>query len=124
MSKSEEFSFKDLSKGQLDALKEIYIDSRLNAMSIEELREFAKEVLSLQIMGTVGNEEEREVWKEMKQHFENNFSVKVKEVIKAKGAQEVLVEQEEDDFKRRLELLEQRKTEKSQKSKKDMWEED
>ena len=119
--KPKEFSFKDLSKGQLDALKELYIDSRLNSMSIEELRRFTKEVLSLQVMGTVGAEEEKEVWKEMKQHFEDDFPAKVKEVIKAKGAQEVLLEQEEDDFKKRLELLEKRKIESPQK-KLDMWE--
>ena len=56
-------------------------------------------------------EEEREVWTEMKEHFEENFEEKVKAVIKAKGSQEVVIPPEEEEFKKRLEVLEQRKKE-------------
>ncbi|ABX08305.1 DUF7326 family protein [Prochlorococcus marinus] len=118
--KDEAISFKDLSKAQLDALKDLYIDSRVDSMPEIELRKFVKEVLDLQVRGTVGNEEEREVWKEMKDHFEENFEEKIKAVIKDKGSEEVVLPPEEEEFKKRLEVLEQRKKEDSEKNV-DMW---
>ena len=118
--KSIEISFKDLSKGQLDVLKELYIESRVNAMTVEELRKFVKEMLELQIKGTVGNEEEVEVWKEIKEHFNENFEKTLKEVIKIKKIEDITIDQEQEDFKKRLELLEQRKEQDTQRSE-DMW---
>ena len=94
--KDEAISFKDLTKAQLDALKDLYIDSRVDSMSEVDLRKFVREVLDLQVRGTVGNEEEREVWKEMKEHFEENFEEKVKAVIKTKGSEEVVIPPEEE----------------------------
>ena len=118
--KDEAISFKDLTKAQLDALKDLYIDSRVDSMSEVDLRKFVKEVLDLQVGSTVGNEEEREVWKEMKDHFEENFEEKIKAVIKAKGSEEVVIPPEEEEFKKRLEVLEQRKKEESE-TNVDMW---
>ena len=118
--KDEAISFKDLTKAQLDALKDLYIDSRVDSMSEVDLRKFVKEVLDLQVRGTVGNEEEREVWKEMKDHFEENFEEKIKAVIKEKGSKEVVISPEEEEFKKRLEVLEQRKKEESE-TNVDMW---
>ena len=97
----EEIDYKDLSKKQLDNLKEIYIESRLNSMSEEDLRHFVKEIIQVQVRGTVGNQEEREVWKEMKEHFAEDFHSKIQFVIKDSGGEEVSVEQKE--FERRLE---------------------
>ena len=113
-------NYKDLSKVQLEALKTIYIESRVEGMSEKELRQFVKEVLELQIRGTVGNAEEREVWREMKDHFDENFEQKVKEVIKAKGLGDKSISLEQTEFQKRLEVLEQRKKEESNKNK-DMW---
>ena len=121
--KEEEISFKSLTNLQLDALKEIYIESRLTQMSEIELRKCAREVLELQVQGTVGNEEEKEVWKDMKSHFADDFLRKIKEVIKAKGSKEISLDNEQEDFKKRLELLEQRKQEESQKTE-DMWDDE
>ena len=118
--KSEEISFKDLTKAQLDALKGLYIDSRLESMSDIELRKFVREVLDLQVRGTVGNEEEREVWKEIKEYFDETFEQKIKEIIKAKGSQELSSPPEEEEFQKRLDVLEQRKKEESP-IKEDMW---
>ena len=118
--KAEEISFKDLSKGQLDTLKDIYIDNRIKTMTELELRKFAREVLELQVRGTVGNDEEREVWKEMKEHFDQDFEKTIKEIIQTRGAEEVNVDPEKEDFRKRLELLEQRKQEES-KLNDDMW---
>ena len=89
-------------------------------MSEEDLRSFAREVIDLQVRGTVGNEEEREVWKEMKEHFDQDFEKKLKEVIKVKPVEDLTTDPEQEDFKQRLELLEQRKKEESQIND-DMW---
>ena len=118
--KSAEISFKDLTNSQLDDLKDLYIDSRVDSMSEVELRKFVREVLDLQVRGTVGSEEEKEVWKEMKEHFDENFEQTVKAVIKEKGAEEVGLSPEEEEFQKRLEILEQRKREDSQ-TNEDMW---
>ena len=118
--KEEEISFKDLSQAQLDALKDLYIDSRVELMSEVDLKKFAREVIDLQVRGTVGNEEEREVWKEMKEHFDANFEQKLKEVIKVKGSEQVRMSPDEEEFHKRLEFIEQRKKEES-KANEDMW---
>ncbi len=118
--KPEEVSFKDLTKMQLDSLKDLYINSRVNSMSEVDLRKFVKEVLDLQVRGTVGNEEEKEVWKEMKDHFDDNFRSMLQEVIKLKGSEEVSFSQEEEDLKDRQRVLEERQKEESQKNQ-DMW---
>ena len=80
-----------------------------------ELKSFAKDVLDLQIHGTVGNEEEREVWKEILS--------KIQEVIKIKKSNQVNLDEEQEDFQKRLELLEQRKATKNTKTE-DMWNDD
>ncbi len=120
---NEDINYKDLTKEQLNKLKDIYIESRINAMSESDLRKFAKEIFDLQIRGTVGNEEEREVWKEMKEHFEDNFETKIKDAIKVNGIKEVNISPEQLDFAERLDILEKRKKAESQ-QRKDMWDED
>ena len=114
--KASAVSFKDLTKSQLDYLKDIYIDSRVSLMSEEDLKKLVKEVLDIQIKGTVGNDEELEVWKEMGQHFEDCFENKIKEVVKFRGLKEERVEPEQEDYLKRLELLKQRNKEKDQKN--------
>ena len=123
MIKKQEITFKDLSKDQLSALKELYIESRIQTMTELELKSFAKDVLDLQIHGTVGNEEEREVWKEMNNHFNDTFLSKVQEVIRAKKSNQVNLDEEQENFQKRLELLEQRKANKNTKTE-DMWNDD
>ena len=123
MIKKQEITFKDLSKEQLSALKELYIESRIKTMTELELKSFAKAVLDLQIHGTVGNEEEREVWKEMNNHFNDTFLSKIQEVIKVKKSNQVNLDEEQEDFQKRLELLEQRKATKNTKTE-DMWNDD
>ncbi len=118
--KNEEISFKDLSKAQLDALKDCYIDSRVDSMSEVDLKKFVRDVLDLQIRGTVGNQEEREVWKEMKEYFDETFEQKIKEVLKEKVSEDLSISPEEQEFKKRLVLLEQRKAEEGHLNE-DMW---
>ncbi len=118
--KNEEISFKDLTKAQLDDLKDAYIDSRVGSMSEVDLRHFVREVLDLQVRGTVGNEEEREIWKEMKDHFADNFEQKIKAVLNLKGSKKEIILPEGSEFEKRLQLLEQRKLEEC-KENEDMW---
>ena len=121
--KGNELSYKNLTKAQLESLKSLYINNRIDSMSEDVLRTFAKEVLELQVKGTVGNEEEREVWKEMKEYFQEDFEQKIKEVIKVKGSEEVNINPEQNEFAERLKLLEQRKEEAIQQNE-DMWGDD
>ena len=120
MEKSE-ISYKDLSKEELERLKELYIDQRVNSMSEKELKEFAKEILELQIRGTVGNDEEREVWKEIQDFFKDDFVNKLENILLTKNKDKSECDQEIESKEKRLELLKKRKEEGIQK-KEDMWE--
>jgi len=116
----EELTYKDLTENELDALKDMYISSRVNAMTESDLRKFVKEIIIDQIKGTVGNAEEREAWEEIKDHFSEDLSKKILEV-KEKCNKNPKVEQKNPDeieFDRRLGLLKQKQEEDSSK---DMW---
>ena len=116
----EELTYKDLSSIELDTLKDMYISSRVSAMTESDLRKFVKEIIIDQIKGTVGNAEEKEAWDEIKEHFAENLSKKILEV-KEKCNKNRKVEQkspEEIEFDRRLSLLKQQQEEETSK---DMW---
>ena len=116
----DELSYKDLSENELDALKDIYISSRVNSMTESDLRKFVKEIIIDQIKGTVGNAEEKEAWEEIKEHFSEDLSKKILEV-KEKCNKNRKVDQkspEEIEFDRRLGLLKQQQEDQSSK---DMW---
>tara|TARA_B100000965_G_scaffold105144_1_gene86678 strand:- start:1167 stop:1520 length:354 start_codon:yes stop_codon:yes gene_type:complete len=116
----EELTYKDLSEAELDTIKDMYISSRVNAMTESELRRFVKEIIIDQIKGTVGNLEEKEAWEEIKDHFSEDLTQKIIEV-KEKCNKNRKVEQkspEEIEFDRRLGLLKQQQDDSSSK---DMW---
>ena len=116
----EELTYKDLSQIELDALKDMYISSRVEQMSENELKKFVREIIIDQIKGTVGNAEEREAWEEIKDHFSENLTNKILEV-KEKCNKNKKLEQkspEEIEFDKRLALLKQQQEENSSK---DMW---
>ena len=116
----DELSYKDLSENELDALKDIYISSRVNNMTESDLRKFVKEIIIDQIKGTVGHAEEKEAWEEIKDHFSENLSQKIIEA-KEKCNKNRKVDQkspEEIEFDRRLGLLKQQQEDQSNK---DMW---
>ena len=116
----EELTYKDLSKTELDALKDMYISSRVNTMTESDLRKFVKEIIIDQIKGTVGNAEEKEAGEEMKDHFSEALSQKIIEV-KEKCNKYPKAEQkstEEIEFDKRLGLLKQQQEEHTSK---DMW---
>ena len=115
---SEEINFKDLSKTELDNLKDLYVENRLSKMSESELRSFVKGSIEDQIKGTVGNEEEKEAWLEMKNHFKDSFDARIISVMNSHREKSISPEQTELD--QRIELLEKRKEEKDTKVE-DMW---
>ena len=117
----EELTYKDLSKTELDNLKDIYISSKVDSMTENDLREFVKEIIIDQVKGTVGNAEEKEVWDEIKDHFSDNLSKMILEVKQkcSKSPHVELKSQEEIEFNRRLGLLKQQQDEKPSN---DMWE--
>ena len=117
----EELNYKDLSKTELDNLKDIYISSKVDSMTESDLRRFVKEIIIDQVKGTVGNAEEKEVWDEMKDHFSGDLSTKILEVKRksSKNPQVELQSQEEIEFNRRLGLLKQQQEENPSN---DMWE--
>ena len=116
----EELTYKDLSETELDILKDMYISSRVNTMTETDLRKFVKEIIIDQIKGTVGNAEEKEAWDEIKDYFANDLANKILEVKEKcnknpKGNQKT---QEEIEFDRRIDLLNQQQEEQASK---DMW---
>ena len=117
----EEITYKDLTEIELDALKDIYISSRLNSMNETDLRLFVREIIVDQIKGTVGNAEEREAWEEIKEHFSEDLSKKILEVKEkfSKNPKIASKSPEEIEFDNRISLLKQQQEEKPSK---DMWE--
>tara|TARA_B100000965_G_scaffold392896_1_gene402996 strand:+ start:253 stop:684 length:432 start_codon:yes stop_codon:yes gene_type:complete len=118
--KMDELTYKDLSQTELNALKDMYISSRVETMTESDLRKFVKEIIIDQIKGTVGNAEEKEAWEEIKDHFSEDLSKKIQEVKEKynKNYKADLKSPEEIEFNRRLDLLKQQQEEKTSK---DMW---
>ena len=115
----DKLSFSDLSRDELDKLKDVYVESRLHCMSNDDLRSFVKISIEDQIKGTVGKQEEKEAWKEMKDHFQTDFEDKVL-AIKRNSQGATNSSPEETELERRTKLLEQRKQEQD-KTNEDMW---
>ncbi len=115
----DKLKFTDLSRDELDKLKDIYVDSRLNCMSSDDMRSFVKITIEDQIKGTVGKEEEREAWKEMMDHFKTDFEEKVLSVMNNSDAN-LDLSPEKQELERRMKLIEQRKQEKDGPNE-DMW---
>ena len=116
---NDKLNFSDLSSDELDKLKDVYVDSRLNCMTNEEIRSFVKITIEDQIKGTVGKEEEREAWKEMKDHFKTDFDDKVLS-IRNDSQGNIDIDPEKTEMERRMKLVEKRKKEK-EKENEDMW---
>tara|TARA_Y100001968_G_C19175166_1_gene627654 strand:- start:388 stop:744 length:357 start_codon:yes stop_codon:yes gene_type:complete len=117
----EELNYKDLTEYELDSLKDMYISSRVNSMTLNELRQFVKEIIVDQIKGTVGNAEEKEAWSEIKEHFSDDLLKKIEEVKEKcnKNKHKEIKSPEEIEFNKRLTHLKQQQEEKD--LSKDMW---
>ena len=110
--------YSDLSKKQLESLKELYIKKKVESMSHQELKQFVLEIISHQINDTIGKEEEMEAWKEISDFFGEQFEIITSEIQAKYNDDKNVIETEIDPQKQRIELLERNNLDQE---KKDMW---
>ena len=116
--KKKSFIYSDLSKKQLENLKEFYIQKKVESMSNQELKQYVIDNISHQINDTIGKEEEEEAWGEMSDFFEEKFEMIITEIQTKFIDDNNLVKNEIDPQKQRVELLERNNLDQN---KKDMW---
>lgn len=110
--------YSDLSKKQLEILKELYIQKKVESMSNQELKQYVLEIISHQINDTIGKEEEMEAWKEMSDFFGEQFEINILEIKTKYIDDKNVIETEINSQKERIELLERNNLDQE---KKDMW---
>ena len=116
--KKKSFIYSDLSKKQLENLKEFYIQKKVESMSHEELKQYVLEIISHQINDTIDKEEEMEAWREMSEFFGEQFETIILEIQTKYIDDKNFLGTEIDPQKQRLDLL---KRNNLNKEKKDMW---
>ena len=116
--KKKSIFYSDLSKKQLENLKELYIKKKVESMSHQELKQYVSEIISHQINDTIGKEEEMEAWREMSDFFGEEFEVNILEIQTKYIDDKNVIETEIDSQKQRIELLEKNSLDKE---KTDMW---
>ena len=117
--KKNPISYTNLSKKQLQYLKENYIHKKVESMSHKELKEFVLEIISHQINDTIGKEEEMEAWKEMSSFYGDQFENIILEIQQKYAENESLKNLDDYSKEHRLELLEKNNIESGIE---DMWE--
>ena len=116
--KKKSIIYSDLSKKQLENLKELYIQKKVESMSHQELKQYVLEIISHQINDTIGKEEEMEAWREMSDFFGEQFEIIILEIQTKYIDDKNVLETEIDPQKQRIELLERNIIDQE---KKDMW---
>jgi len=116
--KKKSIIYSDLSKKQLENLKELYIQKKVDSMSHQELKQYVLEIISHQINDTIGKEEEMEAWREMSDFFGEQFEINILEIQTKYIDDKNVIETEIDSQKQRIELLEKNNL---NQEKKDMW---
>ena len=116
--KKKSIIYSDLSKKQLENLKELYIQKKIESMSNQELKKYVLEIISHQINDTIGKEEEMEAWREMSDFFGEQFEINILEIQTKYIDDKNVIETEIDSQKQRIELLERNNLDQE---KKDMW---
>ena len=116
--KKKSFIYSDLSKKQLEKLKEFYIEKKVESMSHQELKQYVLEIISHQINDTIDKEEEMEAWKEMSDFFGEQFERIIVEIQTKYSDDENELHTEIDPQKKRIELIERNNFDQE---KKDMW---
>ena len=110
--------FSDLSKKQLEHLKEHYIQKKVESMSHQELQKYVLEIITHQINDTIGKEEEMEAWREMSDFFGEQFETTILEIQTKYIDDKNVTETEINSQQQRIELLERNNFDQE---KKDMW---
>ena len=116
--KKKSISYYDLSKTQLQCLKERYVQEKVNGMSHKDLKEFVLEIISHQVNETIGKEEEIEAWSEMSAYFKDQFETIILEIQKKYSGSDISQKNEVSNQQERVELLERNNLDNE---KKDMW---
>ena len=116
--KKKSFIYSDLSKKQLENLKEFYIQKKVESMTHQELKQYVKEIISHQIKDTIDKEEEMEAWREMSEFFGEQFEINILEIQTKYLDDKNVIETEIDSQKQRIELIERNNLDQE---KKDMW---
>ena len=116
--KKKSYIYSDLSKKQLEKLKEFYIQKKVDSMSHQELKQYVQEIISHQINDTIDKEEELEAWREMSDFFGEQFEIIILEIQTQYIDDKNVLETEIDSQKQRIELLERNNIDQE---KKDMW---
>ena len=116
--KKKSITYSDLSKKQLETLKELYIQKKVESMSHQELKQYVSEIISHQINDTIGKEEEMEAWREMSDFFGEQFEIIISDIRSKYIDEKNPLEIEVDPQKQRIELLEKNNLDHE---KKDMW---
>ena len=116
--KKKSFIYSDLSKKQLEYLKEFYIQKKVNSMSHQELKQYVLEIISHQINDTIDKEEEMEAWSEMSNFFGDKFEIIILDIQTKYIDEKNVGESETDPQKQRIKLLEMNNLDQE---KKDMW---
>ena len=116
--KKKSLIYSDLSKRQLEKLKEFYIQKKVESMSHQELKQYVLEIISHQINDTIDKEEEMEAWREMSDFFGEQFEIVIQEMQIKYIDDNNVFETEIDSQKQRIELLERNNLDQE---KKDMW---
>ena len=116
--KKKSFIYSDLSKKQLEKLKEFYVQKKVESMSHQELKQYVLEIISHQINDTIGKEEEMEAWREMSDFFGEQFEIIILEIQSKYIDDKNVLETQIDPQKQRIELLERNNLDQE---KTDMW---
>ena len=116
--KKKSLIYSDLSKKQLENLKEVYLQKKVESMSHQELKEYVLDIISHQINDTIGKEEEMEAWEEMSDFFGEQFEIIIIEIQTKFIDDKNVLETEIDPQKQRIELLERNNLDQE---KTDMW---
>jgi len=116
--KKKSLIYSDLSKKQLDILKQFYVQKKVESMSHQELKEYVLEIISHQINDTICKEEEMEAWREMSEFFGEQFEIVILDIQAKYTNEQNNTNSEVDLHKQRLELLERNNLDKE---KTDMW---
>ena len=116
--KKKSFTYSDLSKKQLEELKEFYVQKKVESMSNQELKQYVLDIISHQINDTIDKEEEMEAWREMSDFFGENFVTIILEMQTKYSEDKNLIDVEIDPQKQRQELLQRNNLDQE---KKDMW---
>ena len=110
--------YSDLSKKQLEKLKEFYIQKKVEPMSNQELKQYVLEIISHKINDTIDKEEEMEAWREMSDFFGEQFEIVIQNIQTKYIDQKNILDTEIDSQKQRIELLKRNNLDQE---KTDMW---